>query len=292
MFIDLNPDTIGLGEADFTQLLSLAPACGFQGVDFPVGTVHSPEEARALGRQVADAGMQWGLVPLPCDFLRIDDDGFGRGMAELEAAAPLVEAAACDRAYGHVWPGSDERQFEENFAWHVDRLRRLGSLLGSAGVRLGIEFLGPKTLQDSFRHPFIRSLPEAVGLIDAADCGLGVVVDSFHWYTSGATLGELSEALAGRHIVNVHANDATAGRTRDQQLDDQRSMPLETGLVDAPGVLRVLDQLGYDGPVIAEPLNPHQARFAQMPPKEVLEEVGACMQKLFCVAGVDSQQSK
>ena len=286
MFINLNPDTIGLGRTDFRQLLSLAPACGFGGIDFPVASVHSAREAGRLKSMVADAGMQWGLLPLSCDFLRAGDERCGEGLAELEAVLPLAEAAGCEKAYCHVWPGSDEREFEENFAWHVDRLRRLCSLLGSAGVRLGIEFIGAKTLQDSFRFPFIRSVEGAMELIDAADCGLGIVVDCFHWYTSGATLQDLSEALAGQHVVNVHANDAAAGRARDEQLDGQRSMPLETGLVDAPGVLRALDRLGYDGPVIAEPFSPHRERFARMSPQEVLEEVGACMKKLFRTAGL------
>lgn len=292
MFISLNPDTIGLENAEFAELLSLAPGCGFQGIDFPMRSVQSRRQARDLKRAVDDAGMQWGLFSLPCDFLNADGAAFERGLAELGAILPVVEAAGCTRAYNHIWPGNNERNFEENFAWHVGRLQKLCTVLEPAGVRLGVEFIGPKTLQNSFRYPFIRDAANTVALIERVGHGLGIVVDCFHWYTSGSSLQDLGRALAERYVVNVHVNDATAGRTRDEQMDLERRMPLETGLVDAPGVLRLLGQLGYDGPVIAEPFNPHRARFARMPPRDVLAEVGTCMRQLFNAAGVGAVTPK
>lgn len=292
MFINLNPDTIGLENAEFVELLSLAPGYGFRGIDFPTRSVRSQREARELKRAVEDAGLRWGLFSLPCDFLNTGDAGFERGMADLEAMLPVVEAAGCTRAYNHIWPGNNERKFEENLAWHVARLQNLCTVLESAGVRLGVEFIGPKTLQDSFRFPFIRDAANTVKLIDRVGHGLGIVIDCFHWYTSGSSLRDLERALVGRHVVNVHVNDAAAGRTREEQLDLERRMPLETGLVDAPAVLRLLNQLGYDGPVIAEPFNPHRARFAGMPTRDVLAEVGDCMRQLFSAAGVDDATPK
>ena len=289
MFISLNPDAVALGKVGPDVLLSSAPACGFEGIDFPVHAVGSVHEARELSRRAADAGMKWGLFPLPCDFLRVDDDSFRAGLIRLQEVLPVVEAAGCSRTYNHVWPGSDDRDYDRNLAWHIVRLRELASVLSERGIRLGIEFIGPKTLRDTFRYPFIRSLEEALSLIDAVDCDLGLVLDCFHWYTSGGTLRDLESALAGRPVVNVHVNDATAGRTRDEQQDLERRMPLETGLIDATAVLRVLDRLGYDGPVIAEPFNPHRARYAGMPPQEVLAEVGSVMKALFAAAGVRSE---
>ena len=281
MFINLNPETIGLGQVDFNELMALAPSLGFQGIDFPANRVGSVSEARDLRCRLADAGLRWGLCPLPCDFLSGGAAEFERGIAALVKILPVVEAAGCSRAYSHVWPGSDEREFEANFAWHVERLQRLFAVLSSVNVRLGIEFIGPKTLQATFRYPFIRTLREAASLADAVGGGLGIVVDCFHWYTSGGTLAELRSVLAGRPIVNVHVNDATAGRARDEQIDLERAMPLETGLVDAIGVLRVLRDLGYSGPVIAEPFNPNRARFSAMGPRDVLGEVGRAMRHLF-----------
>lgn len=287
MFANLNPGTVGLGKAAFRTLVAAAPRYEFEGIDFPTKNVRSVAEARELRRLIEDVGLRWGLFSLPCDFLRVDDERFEQGLAELETMLPWVEAAGCERAYNHVWPGSNERDWEENYAWHVERLARLNGRLLDAGVRLGIEFIGPKTLQDTFRFPFIRSASAAAALADSVGAGLGIVVDCFHWYTSGETLDQLREALAGRRVVNVHVNDATAGRSRDEQLDLERRMPLETGLVDAPGILRLLDKWGYEGPVIAEPFNPHRARFAELPVEDVLAEVGSRLATLFFAAGVD-----
>jgi sugar phosphate isomerase/epimerase len=81
-------------------------------------------------------------------------------------------------------------------------------------------------------------------------------------------------------------NDATAGRSREEQQDLQRQMPLATGLIDSPAVLRVLDDLGYDGPVICEPFEPSVSRLKAMEPAEALAEVAGAMQRVFDQAGV------
>jgi sugar phosphate isomerase/epimerase len=116
-------------------------------------------------------------------------------------------------------------------------------------------------------------------------------MDCFHWFTSGASLPDLDAVLQGLEVVSVHANDAFAGRTRDEQLDGERAMPMDSGIVDAPGVLRLLDRLRCDCPVFAEPFNPSRARFEELPTTEVLSKVVDCMNRLFHAAGINGQQS-
>lgn len=285
MFVNLNPLAIGLGAVDFMDLVELAPRFGFEGIDFPhcgIDTENAAAEARDALRA---AGLRWGLFWLPGDFLAGSDAEFDEAMGRLGALLPIIRRAGVTRTYNHVWPGSDERAFDENFAWHVARLRRLVDVLGEAGASLGIEFIGPRTLRDKFAHPFIRTLAGAVELADAVGPESGIVVDAFHLYTSGGGPADLSEQLSGRQVVNVHANDAFPGRSRAEQLDDERAMPLTTGLIDTPGILAALDALGYDGPVIAEPFNPSVEKFEQMSPADVLAETGARMRELFRRAG-------
>ncbi len=287
MFINLNPGTVGLDGVDFDVLVEAAPKHGFEGIDLPIRRLETTDQAKEAAAQVADAGLRWGLVPLPRDFLRAEDAEFESGLAELEARLPVIEAAGCCRAYNHIWPGSDERSPDENLAWHVDRLGRLSGLLGKAGVMLGIEFIGPRTVQQRFRHPFIRTATEAAALADAAGPNVGLVVDLFHWYTSGESLMSLSRAVSGRRVVNVHANDARTGLGRDEQQDLEREMPLATGVIDAPAVMRLLADAGYDGPVISEPFSPAKGRLGAMAPEAALAEVGASMRALFAAAGMD-----
>ena len=53
-------------------------------------------------------------------------------------------------------------------------------------------------------------------------------------------------------------------------LHGRRDLPLEHGRSDAPGVLAVLQHIGYDGPVVCEPFN---RRFEKMPMIEAVTTV-------------------
>ncbi|KPK65921.1 MAG: hypothetical protein AMK73_01535 [Planctomycetes bacterium SM23_32] len=286
MFLNLCPQTIGLERVGFEDQVELAARHGFGGVDFPAAEISSAQDADRAADLLAANGLRWGLFHLPCDFLQGDDVAFQEGLELVQEIASLAARAGCTRTYNHVWPGSNERQHEENWRWHVSRLRRLTDLLGPHGIRLGIEFIGPKTLRDSFRHPFVHTLPEAARLADAVGADVGIVMDTFHWYTSGGTLDDIRATLTGRRVVNVHVNDAVPGRSREEQLDLERQMPLTSGLVDAAGVLRVLDERGYEGPVICEPFQPSLDRLRSMEPDTAAHTVADCMRRLFDAAGV------
>lgn len=288
MYANLCPGTVGLGGVDFETLVPLAAEAGFGGIDLPAGSFADLAEAERVGRAVADSGLRAGLFFMPADFCAVDDDGFAAGLERLRSIAPVAAAAGCRRTYNHIWPGSNDREWHENRAWHVERLKAVLDVLAPHGIRYGIEFIGPKTLRDTFTHEFIHTLPQAVELADAVGPELGIVLDTFHWYTSGGTLQEVRQCLTGDRVVNVHVNDATAGRSRDEQQDLKRQMPLATGLVDAPGVLRILDDLGYDGPVICEPFEPSVSRLRAMEPADAIAEVAAAMTDLLDEAGVET----
>ena len=277
MFLDLNPGTVGLQVDSVDRLLRLAAEHGFGGVDLPVELIPTPEAADRAA-ELADA---MGLFPLPCDFLRVDDEKCDWGLARLETILPRVRRAGCHRAYNHIWPGSNERDYEANFAWHVERVGRLHQVLRGHGVKLGLEFIGPETLRNTFRHPFLFQLADAVALADAVSEEVGIVLDTFHWYTSGGTLDDIRRYLNADRLVNVHVNDATAGRERREQMDLERALPLETGIIDAPGVVRVLREMDYRGPVTAEPFHPWLARFREMNADAVVAEVAESLHGLM-----------
>ena len=50
-------------------------------------------------------------------------------------------------------------------------------------------------------------------------------------------------------------NDAVLGRSRDEQLDNERELPGESGLIDTVPFLNFLNNIGYEGTVNAEPFN-------------------------------------
>lgn len=67
----------------------------------------------------------------------------------------------CTRCSTYILSLSDERAFEDNFAFHRERLSSVVDILADAGIDLGLEFLGPKTLQDGHEHEFIHTAADA-----------------------------------------------------------------------------------------------------------------------------------
>ena len=83
---------------------------------------------------------------------------------------------------------------------------------------------------------------------------IGVVIDSWHWWTARETVAEILE-LSNREVVSSDLNDAPSGIEREEQYDNQRELPATTGMIDAKAFLGALLQIGYDGPIRAEPFN-------------------------------------
>jgi sugar phosphate isomerase/epimerase len=112
---------------------------------------------------------------------------------------------------------------------------------------------------------------------------VGLLLDCWHWYTSGGTIEELRK-LRPEQVVYVHVNDAPRGIAIDQQIDNVRDLPGATGVIDIRGFLRALKSIGYDGPVTPEPF---KKELADLPSDEArLKRVGAAMDKIFAQAGI------
>lgn len=95
----------------------------------------------------------------------------------------------------------------------------------------------------------MMELIEAIGTQN-----VGLLLDSWHWYTSTGTVGELLQ-LSPADIVHVHVNDAPTGIDVLQQIDSKRRLPTATGVIDLKGFINALVKIGYDGPVECEPFD-------------------------------------
>ena len=106
-----------------------------------------------------------------------------------------------------------------------------------------------------FKFPFIRTMAEARELIAAiGEANVGLVLDSFHWYCAGDTVEDIL-ALDKSDVVACDLNDARADLSRDEQIDGTRELPGASGVIDLKAFLGALVEIGYDGPVRAEPFN-------------------------------------
>lgn len=283
MYTNLWPGAVGLSLKTAEEQIDLAARAGFGGLDFPVTLVPDEAAAEKLTARAQDSGLRWGLMPMPVDFLRTEDPAaFAEGLRRLEAQLPRAQAAGVTLAYNHIWPGSDDRPWDANRAWHQERIGALSDLLSRYGVRYALEFLGTPSFRARHQHAYIYTLGETHRLAQSIGPNVGILVDFFHFHNSGSTLAELEAALADGRVWAVHANDSQPVPV-EEQIDNQRAMPGETGVIDAAGIVARLKAGNFDGPVTCEPFKPATDRFRELPPLTVANEVRAALDKVLQV---------
>ncbi|MER3496864.1 MAG: xylose isomerase, partial [Armatimonadota bacterium] len=197
------------------------------------------------------AGIRPACFGLPVDWRTpyYDED---EAVRKARRAAKAAAAIECRRCGTWVLPGDDDRNADQYGEFLISRLGPIAEVLHDQGIGLGLEFVGPRTLRSQFRFPGPYTLKAMLRTAGALGPGNGLLLDIFHLFTSGGTLEDLRGVDPSR-ILLVHLNDARSGRSMDEQVDHERDLPGATGLLDLRGFLGVLREMGYDGPVIAEP---------------------------------------
>jgi sugar phosphate isomerase/epimerase len=139
----------------------------------------------------------------------------------------------------------------------VERIAQLDRALDGTGVRVGMEFLGVKTLRLERPHVFVQSMAETNQILEEAGAKhVGITLDSYHWYAAGDTLDTVRQTPGGR-IVLLHVNDAR-DLPREQLMDQDRVLPGE-GVIPLADWLRAIDATGFDGFIALEVLGPRLA---------------------------------
>lgn len=278
--LDLCPGRIGV-QADQVQTINYAARYGFESVEprGPYLAALESSELAELKERLASAGLVWGAGGIPVNIQR-DEQMFRSGMKQLPRIAQGFQRAGVTRVGTWINPRSDQLTYLQNFRQHIVRLKQVTSVLADYGLRFGLEYIGPKTLWSSGRFPFIHSLREAQELIaEVGADNLGLVLDSWHWYTAGEDVDDFA-SLTNRDVVAVDLNDAPQGIERDQQIDSRRELPLASGVINLQGFLNVLVNIGYDGPVRAEPFN---RQLNEMADEAALQATADAMQRAFAL---------
>ncbi len=255
MYKVLNPRAIGL-KATLTEVVESAITYGFQGIDVQIELVLPLAKAMGLKycQQIIGAGdSTCGSWILPTRWREDNEAIFQQDLAELPELSQLAHDVGFSRVVTAVWPVSDTMPADENFQRCVDRLSKIADVVGQNGHRLGLEYLATKTLRDEGEHEFIHDLNGLKPLVEALGRdNVGYLLDSWHWHMAGETADDL-RSLSGDKIVAVHVDDAPADIHNDEQIDNVRRLPGTTGVIDIGTFMQTLSDIGYDGPVTAEP---------------------------------------
>jgi sugar phosphate isomerase/epimerase len=267
--------------ASFPESVELATKYGFEGLD-PDANYFASLDNDALKHLLDDLrkrNLKFGAAGLPVEF-RKDSDTFNDGFKQLPSVAATLQRVGIWRVSTWILPCNNDLNYQENFRQHTDRLRQCAQVLADHGQKLGLEYVAPHTLLHSQKYQFIHNLSGMKNLIAAIGTkNVGVQLDSWHWFNAQETTKDLL-TLHNSDILTVDLNDAPKGLTLDQYQDNHRELPSATGVIPVKQFLDALAQIGYDGPIQAEPFNDV---LKAMPIDQACAATAAAMKKSFAL---------
>lgn len=270
----LNPVSIGL-KCSPQELLDFAIAYNFIAISPPIGALL---KMNLTDQQIYLAKMKRHNIVfdsggLPVEF-RTSDEVFQKGFQYLKNNIKAIAALTIPSFNTWIMPTHKELTYTQNFNQHKIRLQQIADVLSQEGLRLGLEYVGPKTLMARDKYAFIHTISELRELISAVGMNnLGYLLDSFHTYCAEDEFEDMN-FLEAKDIVSVQINDAVASRSPSTQLDLERELPGASKVIDLKSFIEFIQSKAYYGAVSVEPFN---KKVNQMETAAKLEKVRASL---------------
>lgn len=243
-------------KADSLESIRLARKLGFGSVAPQPGELHNAPDGRIAEVTAAlrAAGLVWGCGGVG-PYFEPDDARFKARLEDITRTARTLQRIGAGACMTWLMPSHESLTYRENFRVHVRRTQEVARLLADHNLRLGLEYVGTRTLSTRSKYPFIRSLPEMRELLAEIDRpNVGLVLDTWHWWQAGDTGDDLLK-LKPDQIVLADLCDAPDTAPREQLPDSPRKLPCTTKVIDVRPFVAALIQLGYAGPVGVEPFD-------------------------------------
>ena len=136
------------------EAIELAQRFGFEAVepapDF-LGKLSDDALAELLAEMKAKK-LVWAAAGLPVEF-RNTDAAFQDSLKRLPDFARTLQRAGVTRVGTWLSPSHGSLTYMANFRRHAQRLREVAKVLADHGLRLGLEYVGPKTSWSAGRFP-------------------------------------------------------------------------------------------------------------------------------------------
>ncbi|GLY15047.1 sugar phosphate isomerase/epimerase [Kineosporia rhizophila] len=240
--VDLHLSAMTLRYASFSDRVVAAAAAGFSGIGLGAVDYLDARRSEFSEEQLADYVERHDLRVVELEFLTDwwrDADVRGVRLEEdlLFYLADLLHVPQINVGlFADVPFEVQQRQF-----------RRLCTRAADHGVRIALEFMP---------YSALPSLEKARELLAQAGSGnAGLMLDAWHWHRSGGTLEEL-RTLSASEVLAVQLCDADATPHADLRQEGRHHRLLPgAGVVDLPGFLGVLGQIGVDLPLAVEVLS-------------------------------------
>lgn len=274
----------GLGNINgLPHLIELAAANGFSAVETTGRDLRAfvdLEGIAAVRTYLERHNIQLGAVTLPVEW-RQDDAAFRNGLPDLLVEADLASQLGCQTFFTYFMPSTDNK-ITSHLIQLSQRLRLLGKLLAQYKMNLALEYVGPHHLRHQWKNPFIWTAADTIAWLDlVGEANVGIVLDSFHWYTSGETLQTIAD-IELSYIKYVHLNDARDIPV-ENVLDNDRVYPGE-GVIPLTGFLKALKAKRYQGIVTQEILTITEPQDTA---EQLAERSGKAFRHVFTAAEME-----
>jgi len=267
----LNGGAVHIPIPSLERGLELCRLGGFDSLAMSPGLVsgRDPAEVNGLFEEARVVPGAWGV-----SFnWRGSVEEHRQGLEAFRSQTELMAALGVTRCATWILPGSNDLNFDQFGEFHVERLTPVATILRDHGMSFGMEFIGPKTLRDSFRFPWVYTMKEMMRVGSEIGPNVGILLDLWRLYTSGGSVEDVLKVPESK-IVLVHINDAPLGLERDQLVDNKRGLPGTTGVLPLKDFMAALQEIGYCGPVEAEPFDD---TLKELPEEERLQRVADSM---------------
>ena len=236
----------------FEDVLSLSQRFGFPGVDASFAEVRaraeqtSPAAVRDFFAEYETSPAYMGFIPAG---LFSPEAEFMQSLDKFSENCALAAAVGCQRT-GSYFPNRMSLPPDEARRILRDRVALLAERAEPHGVAIGLEFLGLRTFKLEEPYAFINNVPDTIEMLrETGRPNVGLILDSFHYFTSGGDLSQI-RTLRASDIVHLHVNDAPNEEIMTLE-DTDRVLPGK-GVIDLTGWFKAIRETGFDGYVAIE----------------------------------------
>ena len=234
------------------EMLALAKRFGLPGVDASFGAVRALVEETSPAT-VRDLFAAHGALPAFMGFIPAGifapEAEFMQSLDQFSENCAVAASVGCRRT-GSYFPNRMSLPPDEARRILRDRTGILAERAEPHGVAIGLEFLGLRTFRLDEPHAFINNVPDTMTMLrETGRPNVGLILDSFHYFTSGGDLSQI-RSLRAQDIVHLHVNDAPHADVMSLE-DTDRVLP-GRGVIDLVGWFQAIAEIGYDGYVAIE----------------------------------------
>ena len=292
-----NLSAVGLGiSGRQSEMIELALTYGFRGFDIDMERMVKQAQRNSLefaARFIESAasfanGFSIGGWNVGIDW-DADDAEYQQGLNNLQEIVEIAAKVNALRCFTTISPASDTLPYHENFERLRGRISQVAGVLAKHKIRLGLDFQPAPGERAGKAHEFIHDFEGLTTLCGTiSEANVGIVLDTWNWFVGGGGMDQIAP-LTNDKIIIVRLADVPGDADMATIKPRQRILPSDDGLADCEGVLKLLIEKEYDGPVTPFPFS---ASFTGRTRESIVQAAADCLDDIWVSIGLSKPKSE